>query len=278
MAPVLEIGGLSISSYLTFVTLALLLGVSTATALAPRLRISRSGVIGMAVVAIVCGFVGARLPGALLEPGLRSWLAEPGSRTGSLSIQPALLFAASGLAFAARSYRVSVLSALDLAAPATAAGIAVGRIGCLMAGCCYGKPTLGPIALVYSDFSAPVRPIGVPLHATQLYAAAACGLIALYLIRHRLPRQRFPGQLFLDFLILYSVQRFAIEFLRGDSSDLLILGLSVPQVLCLAALALAVPLYQRLPGRSLRSTTIPPFRAPAPGLKTSQGRNPQLRQ
>ena len=216
MAPTFEIAGVTFASYTTFLALVLVTAVAIALAIGPHLGISRPRAVVMAACAIGCGFAGAVLP-ALVHgsaAAARLGLAELG--TTGLTVQPALVVGGLGLAAAARLTHVRVADALDAGAPAAAAAISVGRIGCLLVGCCWGKPTLFPIAIIFQDFAAAVRPIGVPLHATQVYESVACAGIALYLLFVRLPRRRFAGQLFLEFVMLYSVVRFGTSFLRAN--------------------------------------------------------------
>lgn len=112
--------------------------------------------------------------------------------------------------------KVSFLRLLDLLAPGVAIGHVLGRIGCLMAGCCYGKLCDLPWAVTFTHPSS-LAPKGIPLHPVQLYealgeAAIFCVLITLFL-RHYF---RGRGQLALTYLMLYSVLRFGVEFYRGD--------------------------------------------------------------
>ena len=91
-----------------------------------------------------------------------------------------------------------------------------GRIGCFMAGCCYGKPTESFLGVTFTDVACQARPLNVPLHPTQLYEAFyifAVMIVLLFLRRVK----RFYGQLFLVYLMLYAVGRFILEYLRGDT-------------------------------------------------------------
>jgi phosphatidylglycerol:prolipoprotein diacylglycerol transferase len=107
----------------------------------------------------------------------------------------------------------------DLAAPSTALGYAVARIGCFLRGCCYGAPTHLPWACRFPDPIAPdlahIRPqdLTVPSHPTQLYSAAASLVIFALLLRLR-GRMPARGQLFLAYVAIYSVVRWLMEILR----------------------------------------------------------------
>jgi phosphatidylglycerol---prolipoprotein diacylglyceryl transferase len=258
MAPTFRIAGMLFESYGVLLVLALLTAVAVSLAVGPRLGISRPVVLMMAAFAIGCGVIGAGVPALVHDSAPAARLGLAGLGTSGLAVQPALVLGGLGLAAAARLNRVPVADALDTAAPAAAAAISVGRIGCLLAGCCWGKPTLFPIALIFEDFAAAARPIGVPLHATQLYESVACAGIALYLLGYRLPRRRFASQLFLEFVMLYSAVRFLNEFLRANPWRLAGVALSVPQLICLIALSAAAPLYAWRARRPHKEASQPP--------------------
>ena len=117
----------------------------------------------------------------------------------------------------------------DLFAPGIALGYMVGRLGCLMAGCCYGKPTDVAWAVTFTDPAANLNvgtPLNVALHPTQLYEAGAgfVILIALLLLEKR--PGHFAGRTFWSFAFLYAVLRFVIEFYRGDDRGMVLNTLS----------------------------------------------------
>lgn len=94
----------------------------------------------------------------------------------------------------------------DLFAPGIALGIAFGRIGCFLNGCCYGVSTDLPWGVVYKE---------ITRHPTQIYESFFCLFLFIYLwkIRKKIHKE---GELFKLFLIFYAFFRFWIEFLRGD--------------------------------------------------------------
>jgi len=131
-----------------------------------------------------------------------------------------------------RKHRLALWPSADLFAPGIALGYMVGRLGCLMAGCCYGKPTDVAWAITFTDPAASFNvgtPLNVALHPTQLYESAAglVLLVAMLLIEKR--PGSFPGRTFWSFAFMYSVLRFVIEFFRGDDRGLVFDMLSTSQ-------------------------------------------------
>jgi len=92
-----------------------------------------------------------------------------------------------------------------------------GRLGCFMAGCCYGCRSDGPLAVTFTQS---LGLNGVSLHPVQLYEAAGEFLIFAFLWFFLRRRQRFDGQIVLSYLALYAALRFGAEFLRGDGNPL----------------------------------------------------------
>jgi phosphatidylglycerol---prolipoprotein diacylglyceryl transferase len=105
-------------------------------------------------------------------------------------------------------------------APGIALGHVIGRIGCVFAGCCFGRPTDVPWAITFHNEYAQQNvgtPLGVPLHPTQLYEAGAELLILAILLVTEKRGRPFPGRTFWSYILFYGVSRFIIEFYRGDA-------------------------------------------------------------
>ena len=146
-------------------------------------------------------------------------------------------------------------------------GLAFGRMGCLMAGCCFGATCDLPWAMSFpgrsaaseSQFKAHLLPRAnmwsLPVHPTQVYESAACLAIAAACLLWVHPRKRYDGQVFAAFLVLYAVARFLLEFLRRDDRGG-VLGLSTSQIVGIALVALAAALHGWL-GRSTRAIRPP---------------------
>lgn len=115
----------------------------------------------------------------------------------------------------------------DYASPAIALGIAIGRWACFSAGCCYGKPSNLPWAVIFKD-SYTHQTVGTPLfqklHPVQLYESIS-SLIIFIILTLLLRKKRFDGEIFSLLIILYSIARFFIEYLRADERGFLFHGL-----------------------------------------------------
>jgi phosphatidylglycerol---prolipoprotein diacylglyceryl transferase len=121
--------------------------------------------------------------------------------------------------------KMPLLPVLDTFAGAVPLGHAIGRLGCLAAGCCYGKPTTLPWGIKFTNETANQlagTPLGIPLHPTQIYEAGAELLNFVFLIWLG-RRQKFAGQILGAYFILYGIERGVIEFFRGDPGRTMLL-------------------------------------------------------
>ncbi len=140
---------------------------------------------------------------------------------------------------------------LDLFMPSVALAQAIGRVGCLLAGCCYGVETSCPFSITFheSEFA----PNGVPLVPTQIISSVLDllnFLVLLYIARH----QKRKGQVAACYLIFYSAGRFILEFFRVDLERGTLGVLSTSQFISLFALAAGVILLLwKGPGVSSRA-------------------------
>src|SRR5208282_5849234 len=118
--------------------------------------------------------------------------------------------------------------AADMAGFAVPLGLAFGRMGCLLAGCCFGATCTLPWAISFpwrsaasdEQFKDRLLPTAsmwsLPVHPTQSYAAAACLAISAFCLVLVHPRKRYDGQVFVSFVLLSAVARFVLEIWRRD--------------------------------------------------------------
>ncbi|MDD5657650.1 MAG: prolipoprotein diacylglyceryl transferase [Elusimicrobia bacterium] len=154
--------------------------------------------------------------------------------------------AAAAAGLVCRRRRLDLGRVADVLAAAGLLGLAIMRVGCLLNGCCYGRPSGGSWGLVFTDAASrvPIAWLGVALHPVQLYEAAGDLAIFLFLNSWALPRvhggRLRPGTSFWLGVAAYSLLRFLLDFLRVGRAGLLNFGgLGTSQWLALAGLAAA---------------------------------------
>ena len=210
MRPVLfEIWGWPIHSYGLMLAIAFLIGISAVGKAAKRFEIKFDTIIDMGVWILVGAVVGARLAYVITE--YHYYLAAPWEilklNSGGLAFHGGLIGGFGAGYWFLKRQQIFPWSLADLATPYIALGYAIVRIGCLLNGCCYGKPSSLPWAFACAANDP------TPRHPTQLYAMI--GSLILFVILWSLRNHRkFAGFLFLLYVGLYSVFRFSIEFFR----------------------------------------------------------------
>jgi phosphatidylglycerol:prolipoprotein diacylglycerol transferase len=163
-----------------------------------------------------------------------------------------------------RKHQLPLWTSADLFAPGIALGYMVGRLGCLMAGCCFGKETTVAWAITFTDPAANLNvgtPLNVPLHPTQVYESLAGLGIFLALLALERRGRGFPGRTFWMFVLLYSVSRFVIEFYRGDDRGFVFNAVSTSQAISLVLVPLSLIMLWYL-GRPERPAAPETPRAP----------------
>ena len=230
----LSLGGVEIRWYGILVVLAAITAVLLARAGARRAGIATALVDDAAIWVGVAALIGGRAL-YLLQNELADLAAHPlhafAIWHGGLSFYGGLVAGLFGLALWTRRRGIRFGLAADIAAPAIAAGQAVGHIGCLIGGDSYGLPAPGPLAVVYTHPGA-MAPRGVPLHPTQLYESVSLAVLAvvLWVSRGRLERIG-TGATAAVYLLGNAGIRFGLFFLRDDV--VVVAGLKVAQVIAI---------------------------------------------
>ncbi len=258
MHPILfEVGDWPVYSYGVLLALAYLAGLQLAVIRARRAGLDGARIMDLGIYLIIAALVGAKL--MLIAVDFHYFRQQPRELL-SLVRAAGVFYGGLLAAFAVaviliRRYRLPLWATTDVFAPGIALGHVVGRLGCLLAGCCYGKRTDLPWGITFTDPAAAANvgtPLGVPLHPTQLYEAGAELLILIFLLVTERRGRPFAGRTFWSYLLLYAVSRFVIEFYRGDDRGM-VGPLSTSQAVSLVVAPIALVMLLKLRGRSAQA-------------------------
>jgi phosphatidylglycerol:prolipoprotein diacylglycerol transferase len=209
-----------LATYGVLVAVAFLTALWLAGKLAKRQGLNADSVTNLGIYCALAALAGAKLMMFIVD--FRYYAEHPGEILSLGTLRAGGVFyggliAALAVAFwYMRKTRLPALKTADVFAPAIALGHGIGRIGCFMAGCCWGIECDRPWAVTFTD---PVANelVGVPLnkalHPTQLYEAAA--EFVIFGVLYRMSQKRHgDGAIIGAYLMLYSTVRFIVEFYR----------------------------------------------------------------
>lgn len=217
MHPILiKIGPITVYSYGFFIAAAFLLALIFTYYQAKKNGLSYKIVPDLGFYLILSGIIGSRILYILYKP--KYFITNP------LAM---IQFWKGGLVFIGGALGATLFAWLylhrkkepfwkwaDSFAPGIALGQGIGRIGCLMAGCCFGKKSDLPWAITFQNPES-LAPLNIALHPTQAYHSLAGFITFIFLLSIKRHLKK-SGQLFGLLLMCYSLLRFYIEFYRGD--------------------------------------------------------------
>ena len=244
-----EFGQLTLYTYGVLLAAAYLVGLKLAMVRAKARGLDANRVLDLGIYIIISALVGAKL--LLLATDFRTFRADPRelltlARSGGV-FYGGLILAVIVALWYIRRVGLPLWTTCDVFAPGIALGHVVGRFGCFFAGCCYGKPTMKPWGITFTNPFAQSNvgtPLGIPLHPTQLYEAGAELLILIVLLVTERKGRPFPGRTFWLYMLLYAITRFIIEFFRGDERGTVFMFSTSQFIsLLLAPLAIAMLIY-----------------------------------
>jgi phosphatidylglycerol---prolipoprotein diacylglyceryl transferase len=271
-----------IASYSAFLLLALIGGYLMTRWRAKGMGIDGADIDNLTLLIAISSLFGARLFSWWFEfpDGVSLWQAMT-SASGGMVFYGGMIFGVLAVVAYAACTCMSIGNLADACAPGLALGLAIGRIGCFMAGCCWGDvcitntqalaihdpsvlrqvrtiPFLSasgfPFAVRYptdADATQQHRDLGLisktatqslPVHPVQLYETGCALLLCLYLLR-AFKRRQWEGHIIWQFILGYGVIRFSLEFLRADNPAAFA-GLTLSQLISLMMIAAAVAVFR----------------------------------
>ncbi|MBN1257436.1 MAG: prolipoprotein diacylglyceryl transferase [Planctomycetes bacterium] len=220
---------LPVFSYGFMLMLGFLFAILLTTRLARREGIKADAVYTISFYAIICGIVGSRALWVFLHgpKGMSLW-EMVAVRNGGQVYYGGLALAIPVCLYVIWRKKLPVGRFADIFSPGLALGLAFGRVGCLLNGCCYGArcpvdawygitfPEQSPAAFQHNGLIDYLQNESLPVYPTQPMASLA-GLLICVILLFALRHRRFPGQVMLLFLQLYAIARFVLEIFRDDT-------------------------------------------------------------
>lgn len=252
MHPVLfHIGGWTVYSYTVTGMLAIVAVITVAYLWLRPKGYSLTSILVLSFVGSATGLLGARLFYVIGHMGTFS--RNPGEildfQMSGLVFYGAVIVGGVAVILAARLLKMRIWEILDAAGLGLLLGLAIGRVGCFLNGCCGGKPSGLPWAVTFPGTMESVHP-------TQLYELGL-NLIAFGLLLYLAKRLKREGEVFLLAIALYGVIRFNMEFLRVHSDPL-----AAPVFQLISMMLIVVSLIILVARRRL----IPTAQASLPGI------------
>ena len=238
-----EFGNFTVTWYGILVATGFLTGYFTAFNRAPKAGVSSENVSDVFTWIIVGGILGARLlyvttywsetfEGQPLANIFKIW-------EGGLVFFGGLIGGTCATILYCKIKKISVYRIGDVLAPSLSLGHAFGRIGCLMAGCCYGKECSLPWGIQFPDSHATHPDL---VHPVQIYEAIL-NLLLFGILIFIFRRRKFDGQVLGFYCIGYAIIRFSVEFFRGDYPSYIAGSITQAHIISLFLTALGVWIY-----------------------------------
>lgn len=209
-----SIGSFHIYGYGLMIALGVLAALLMGMKRAPKYGLSGDMIFNLTFLCVIGGFLGAKILFVITElPSLIKSKNVLQDISNGFVVYGGILGGILVAWLYCRYKKADFLKYFDVAMPSVALAQGFGRIGCFLAGCCYGRETDCPIGMVFAD--SPFAPRDTAVIPTQLISSIGDFAIAfvLILIARRKPRDGIVGSWY---LLLYGVGRFLVEFLRDD--------------------------------------------------------------
>ena len=210
---IFSIGKITIHGYGLMIGIGFLTAVLIGMYRAKKKGMNQEAVLDIAIYCILAGFLGGKLLYVIVE--WKRFVQAPWSVLGSAGfvVYGGIITGVLTGYLYTRIKKLSFTQYFDLVMPEIAIAQGFGRIGCFLAGCCYGAKTDSFLGVIFPEGS--LAPAGVKLLPTQLFMSAGDFFIAIVLILYS-RKNKVDGNVGAGYLVLYGIGRFAIEFLRND--------------------------------------------------------------
>ncbi|SKA82779.1 Prolipoprotein diacylglyceryl transferase [Clostridium sp. USBA 49] len=215
MRPILfEILGIPIYGYGTMIAIGIISAVLLLNKRAKKIGYDEDSILNMAILAVILGIIGGKLLYIITD--LKNIINNPSLLKdfgNGFVVYGSIIGGAIGVYIYCKRKNWDFIKIFDLAIPSVSLAQGFGRIGCFLAGCCYGKQTTCFLGVKFKEGS--LGPTDVYVLPTQIFSSVFDFLLAFFLLWYS-KKQRKDGRVFSLYLIIYGIGRFLIEFIRDD--------------------------------------------------------------
>lgn len=235
---ILTIGKITIHGYGLMIGIGFLAAVLIGMYRAKKRGMNQEAILDIAIYCILAGFLGGKILYVIVE--WKRFIADPWSVLGNAGfvVYGGIITGVLAGYIYGRIKKIDFFQYFDLVMPEIAIAQGFGRIGCFLAGCCYGRPTDSWLGVVFPEGS--LAPSGIKLLPTQLIMSAGDFLIAIVLILFA-RKNKIDGNVGAGYLLLYGVGRFVIEYFRNDNRGA-VGALSTSQFISIFIVVIAIAL------------------------------------
>ena len=211
------IGRFGVHGYGLMIGIGFILALFLGEYRAKKKGMKEEAIIDLAIIAAVGGFLGAKILYIIVS--FKEFLQNPLAVIGSegFVVYGGIISGVLCCMLYCKVKKLKFLDYFDIVMPEVALAQAFGRIGCFLAGCCYGRETTSRFGVVFPEGG--LAPAGVKLIPTQLISSAGDFLIMIVLLLYYRKNKKdgTPGNVGFLYMLLYGVGRFLVEFLRNDN-------------------------------------------------------------
>lgn len=250
-----SIGKFTIHGYGLMIAIGILCCVAMASYRAKKNGLDQEAIVDIGIYGVIGGFLGAKILYVIVE--FKTFIKDPKTVLGSegFVVYGGIIAGFLTAIVYCRIKKLYFLEYFDLAVASISMAQGFGRIGCFLAGCCYGRPTDSVFGVVFPEDS--LAPAGIKLIPTQLISAAGDFAIAIILIiladavfkkakesslKAKTGFGMVSGDIGCIYMFLYGIGRFLVEFLRNDVRGT-VGNLSTSQFISLFIVAGSIILY-----------------------------------
>ena len=210
-----SIGPVTIYGYGLMIAIGIIAAYLNTEYLAKKVKLDPEPVFNILLIGVGFGILGAKL--LFYITILDQIIANPkliiNNLTEGFVVYGGIILGILAALLYCKKKELSFLQYLDCAAPSIALAQGFGRIGCFLAGCCYGMPLDSPISITFTHSA--YAPNNIPLFPSQL-VSSAFDFVHFFLLSALFKNNKQPGKIGAFYLVFYSIGRFIIEFFRGD--------------------------------------------------------------